>query len=151
MIDKHTKNEQFVVRFCLDIVLNVKQRFRVDYIIENRTPDKWFIVRFYWNIFLILEKTCLADNIIDEYAGDELFKQNFYSNILLTWKPTHIRIHIDEHHIANEIFVSARRFYSNAALCSITGMCTLLTSKNQAHVDSTPPVVCRLLPSTPRE
>jgi hypothetical protein len=129
----------------------VKQRFAVDYIIEKRTTNEWFIVRFCWNIFLILEKTCPADVIWSTNTREMNCSNKTSIRIFWLLGSQIIRIHIDAHHIANKIFVSAAGFYSNAVLCSITGMCALLTIKNHAHIDSTPPVACRFLPSTPRE
>jgi hypothetical protein len=52
MINAHMKNEEFIVTFYWDMLLNSKERFGVNFVIEKHTTNEEFIVRFYSNILL---------------------------------------------------------------------------------------------------
>jgi hypothetical protein len=46
MIDMYTTNEYFIPRFCWNILLNEKQRLKVDYMIDEHSVNESFLARF---------------------------------------------------------------------------------------------------------
>ncbi len=52
MINEYMTNEEFIVTFYWDMLLNSKERFGVNVVIEKPITTEEFIVRFYSNILL---------------------------------------------------------------------------------------------------
>ena len=81
MIDEQTINEEFILRFYWNIVLNSMHRFEVDYIIDEYTTNEEFILRFDWNIVLNSKQRFEVDCMIDEHID----KWRIHTKILLNY------------------------------------------------------------------